>query len=722
MSTEKSPRRAPCFALLLVSLLLGALPDPASAVIRVDAHTRIASLEFRFEGKQSIEEKELRRTLKFTSVRSPSVFRRAVGFLPFVPDATSLRLDPLELQENVVRLRTALHESGFPRATVHYEVSDSGEPNTYDVTLVVEEGPELQVESVRFVDATGESLVVPEPEWVPFERLQRRVERTKQRLARVDERRSLETRLESWWKNRGYAGPRIDVAAEVDSSALTMDVELRVDPGPRSFFGEVTVQGNESIDDGVIARELPFKAGDPYRVRDLDRGQRGVQSLDLIRVAHVEAHVDSADASLVPVDVRVVEAKPRLVLGEAGYDTQAGVSGEASWAHRNFTGGARVLTISGAVESGWGALVDDPEQHERASVTLRQPYVIDRRVSLVSGPFLDRRDDLNDRSWELGANATLVYEAAPLRVGSLSYEVARRRIGEYRIGFVASGSIDLLSLIALDAQGALDSLGSVIDRSEVTLAGTWATREEPNSRRSVFAVSPSIRVTVPSAFNKRELARLDATATGQLPLTRRIAIAGRFSAGRLFPFGKSVPGEGEEGSFAFLRLRDVSFTGGGESDVRGWQSRLLGPKFPDVRYRQVGDSLVAFTDGFVPIGGLSRISASAELRLPFPGLGRTWGTHVFLDAGRVWTADDRFAFHIAADENRVYYGTGAGVDYKTVVGSIRLSVGYKLNPGVLDLADADEVAAALLEERPLVGLSRNERRRWQLHLSFGTSF
>ncbi len=692
-------------------------PGPAHPVIRVDGSTTVASIDFRFEGdKLSVDEDDLRKQMRLTPVGEPSGWRRAIAALPFVPDGTKYRLEPLALQEDVVRLRRWLNEAGLPHASVRYELEPADEPNSYDLTMVIDEGPTLQVREVRFTNAAGDSFVAPEREREAFDRTRGRVARAKARYAMLSERRALQTRLESWWKNRGYAGARAEVSAEVDTVLMQSDVSILIEPGPSSVFAAVSVDGNESINDDVVLRELPFQPGDPYRPQDLTRGQRSVQSLDIVRVAFVEGTPDSADPTRVPVNVRISEAKPRLVSGQVGYGTEIGVAAEASWAHRNFTGGARVLTVTGTAETGWGALLDEPESLYGATATIRQPYVWDRRISFVTGPFVDLRDDYRDRSWEAGANATLVFEQAPLRTAALSYEAARREILEDRLGEVSEGDIDFLTLLGQLSQG------DRIDGGEVTLSGTWATIEEPNPRRRAAVLRPILRWTTPSGINDREYARLDVTASGYEPVARRIGFAARITAGRIFPYGKSLPAEGEGSEVTYLRLRDVAFTAGGQDDVRGWQNRLLGPKFPDVRFREVGDSTVAFTDGYVPMGGLSRISATAEVRFPFPGLAREWGTHVFLDAGRVWTADERFAFVVATDEDRFFYGTGAGIDYTTSVGAIRVSVGYKLNPSLLDLADAEDVLAVLLDERPVEDLDTHEIRRWQFHLSFGSQF
>jgi hypothetical protein len=62
------------------------------------------------------------------------------------------------------------------------------------------------------------------------------------------------------------------------------------------------------------------------------------------------------------------------------------------------------------------------------------------------------------------------------------------------------------------------------------------------------------------------------------------------------------------------------------------------------------------------------------------------------------------------------------VDFLTSVGAIRLAMGYKLNPSTLDLVDSEDALQAALEERPAGDLPRDNRRRWQLHFSFSSSF
>jgi outer membrane protein assembly factor BamA len=173
----------------------------------------------------------------------------------------------------------------------------------------------------------------------------------------------------------------------------------------------------------------------------------------------------------------------------------------------------------------------------------------------------------------------------------------------------------------------------------------------------------------------------------------------------------------------FLQLRDVTFTAGGSGDVRGWDTRLLGPKFPDVRFQPSGDSTIAVADGYVALGGFQRVSFSLELRTPLPWLGPNFGLHAFLDGGRVWTSDQRY--RDGGDplgQEKFFYATGAGLDLTTPVGPIRMSLGYKLNPSIVDLVDSADLFAAGTSGTPISDLHQHNSHRWQFNLAIGSSF
>jgi outer membrane protein insertion porin family len=720
-------------------LLLVARPAPAQ--VQTDAQTEVRSI--RLQGVRSIREHVLRDLIHTRERGAAYGLRVALGKIPLVPGPGPLPFSPLELQQDVVRVRNHYAANGFFRAQVHYTVERDDAKNLLDITFVVDEGRPFELVEIAVVpwDSLG-TLPVPEGERRSWERLERSLKGLRGRME-VEELRKARVRLVRWWQDRGH--PRVVVAPRLQRDTLRFEGRLtyRVSPGPAYRFGDVTIEGNRRLSRSSVRRLVPIEPGDRYSAARLEDAELALRELDIVRGATVDvpsiSRVDSSAGatgaavdspavavpadSLLTVRVRVTESELRLVSGDLGYVTDAGLSSEARWRHGNFTGGGRSLTVTGLAQTGWLAVTDDPDKRYRLAASLKQPAIAGRRVSAVVGPFVEHRNDAQDRSTQYGLNTTLVYRDQQFRSLSLDYQIAKREVYEYRFGDLASGDIDLLTFLTQVAQGVTDSLGTELRSSTFSLSGTLGTLDDPANPRRGVLLRPSVQVTAPTAWSSTTYWRYGATANGYVPIGRRAVIATRVSIGSLAPFGKSIPGSGDNPQSKFLELRDVAFTAGGIGDVRAWENRLLGPKVPDVRFDSPADTLVPDVEGYVPLGGFARGTFSVELQLPLPGFGPNLGTHVFLDGGRVWTEDARFGMEgDALGQERLFVGTGAGLDIRTPVGPIKIGVGYKLNPSITDLVDAEDIFRAANAGTSFDDLKRHQSHRWQWYLAVGASY
>jgi outer membrane protein insertion porin family len=523
--------------------------------------------------------------------------------------------------------------------------------------------------------------------------------------------------------DRGYPDPVVRSAVTIDSTAGVADLGLEVQAGPRRKVGAITVEGNRSVTDRVIERELPFETGDWLSASALAQGRARVQQVNLFRQVTLTPEAATGD-SVVPLRVSVGESRPRLSLAEIGYVSAGpGLTGRVQWTHPNFTGGARSLTASLEIQTGVASLDAQSERLLHAGLTLTQPYVFVRGLIGSVGPFFEFQDDYRDKSVSLGASASLVYRLGDLSSVVLQYRYRAREILEYRFGDVTPSDLEDLTGGALDGVALIDSLGSSDDESKLSLSATVGKVDNVvNPRRGVL-LRPSVAFTFPAALSTASFVRLDLTTSAYEPLSRDLVVAGRLSVGRLIPYGKSIPGPGEDPTIEFIHLRDESMTAGGTDDVRGWDSRMLGPKLPDVETSIRGTDTVLVADRYSPIGALARLTGSLELRFPAPGLSSSWGAHVFLDGGRVWTPDERFSVSpFLPAETDFRFATGGGLSYLTPVGAIRMSLAYKLNPSDLDVRDAGEVLDAVVAGAPLSSVPTSWWRRLHLHLSIGLAF
>jgi outer membrane translocation and assembly module TamA len=114
------------------------------------------------------------------------------------------------------------------------------------------------------------------------------------------------------------------------------------------------------------------------------------------------------------------------------------------------------------------------------------------------------------------------------------------------------------------------------------------------------------------------------------------------------------------------------FYAGGEKSVRGYGRRRLGP----------------ITDSNDPLGGLSLLEGSIELRRP---IWRELGGALFVDFGQV--APRPFDVRIA----NLNFAAGFGLSYTTPVGPVRLDIGFPFQKPPKD-------------------------RPWQIHFSIGAFF
>lgn len=698
-------------------------PDGSPPLFLIDSDTRVASVGFRFTDG-GIDETRLTQRIALHDPGALGRIRRMLAWLPFIAAPAPERFRPIQLQKDKVRLAQFLHRDGFPDAAVDYEVVLDTVANAVAVTFLVKQGEPRLLDSVTVAGPDGDSLDVParlQSPWRDF-RTSLAAERG-ERLSDVLDTR-LRGRTLDWWRNHGYAFA--DVTSRVDtmgpdSRRLAAILALTVNPGPYARVGSIEVEGNHALSRKTILRELPFATGDEFRSNRLTAGQSRLFSLDLIRFALVSMADSQPADSTADVRIRIEEGSLHLIEGRVGYTSEQGIAAETSWSDRDFVGGARRLTLNGRANTGWWSGPPGPNSSYTVSATLRQPWLGDYRVSGLLSPFFGYRDDVRDRSAQLGLDATVVWERGPLHTLSASWGFANRRVYTAR-GGALTGTAGFLDFLR-----SRDTLDVDIRSSGFKTSATWGRLDDPVAPRSGWITRFGTQVTGPRALSNVEYVRLDGRVQAFLPIHSRGALLLRGGAGRLFPLGSSVPSGGDQVQ-TFLRLRDGLFTAGGTQSVRGWGADLLGPKIPDIPVSTQSDSVMFGTASrYVPLGGLDRWTASIELQLGMPFVRGPHSIHAFLDAGRVWTADGRFAAPDSAPsllslDDGTRFGAGAGIQLATPVGPLRLSLGYKLNPGLLDVRDPADVGRALLAGTPIEAVPTHNGRRWQLHLSIGRSF
>ena len=153
------------------------------------------------------------------------------------------------------------------------------------------------------------------------------------------------------WRAAGYAQADIigrDVIADHQNNSL--DVQLRLDPGPLLRFGAVVPQGNARTRAERIVAIAGLPTGavhDPQALADAEERLRetGAFASVVLRTAD-RANPDGS----IDIVAQVDEALPRRLGFGAEYDSEAGVRLSSFWLHRNLFGGAERLRLEAAVD------------------------------------------------------------------------------------------------------------------------------------------------------------------------------------------------------------------------------------------------------------------------------------------------------------------------------------------------------------------------------------
>lgn len=714
----------------------------------VPGSTDLVVEEFTIKGVQALDEGDLRAGLR----TQEATWRTAVPWLPVLGEQP-YQFNYVYWRQDLDRIRTYYKARGyFDVKIVSENIRENPEAGTVRLSLTLSEGTPVKIASV---DVDG--LMVKDVEIAQIVGgLPVREGEVFTQAEFLEAREQIKRELE----NVGYAYANVEAKAVVEPKKLSATIVFHIDPGPRSFFGDIDIVGLEDIDEARVREAITIQPGDRYSPEDLQRTQERIYDLGVFAVVKVnpqlsqtdeaeegdDADVESTDESadvatgglsdliggaqeaaetrvtldpVVPVTIRVQEAKlwnVRVGAGVAADVARQDVHGRADWGSRNFLGGLRKLehfntagyawapgVFAGADARNEGVLVD-------SELRFTQPQFIER---FTNAEVRLRFERLVERGFSLTSpTASLGLRRRFFR--SLNAEVS------YNFSLYVLSNVDR-SLLDPDLQLQPEYILEYLQQRVVL------------DERNDF-LNPTRGFLIEAQL--QEAARYVGWIPGNPYGSSFDYVAPLLGGEVYFPMRKPL--------FVVLALRSrlATIYNIGRDKLPPIPQRLYAGGADSIRsFGRAQLSLYSLEREAIPIGGLTKFEGSIEPRFRIAedlgGAGALWVAPFFdvatvLEGSLFYSAQpgDPEAEGISSITSSLLYGTGLGAWLVSPLGPIRLDFGYTISDITQDArfrrclvqvdynSECPENAFVPLDEDPI----QDRLSRFNIILGIGHSF
>ena len=429
----------------------------------------------------------------------------------------------------------------------------------------------------------------------------------------------------------GYAFASVNPVPTIDREKREVDYTLNIDPGRRAYVRRITIAGNQRTRDEVIRRELRQFEGAWFDSDKIALSRDRVERLGYFQDVQIQNVPVPGVPDQVDLVVKVTERATGNMTFGAGYSSTEKMLLQVALNEPNFLGTGNTFGIE----------VNTGQTQRTASVSYVDPYFTQDGVSLGTDVYSRTFNAYNSGLGDYRIRSA----GGGLRLGIPYTELDRISFGlVFEQNQIKPGTnglpqryIDYVNQFGTTSDAWLATLGWSRDSRDSSLAPTRGRLQ---------------RLNVDVTFPGQDLSYYRATYqhAWYTPLTKDYT----FSLSADIGYGRGLSGK----PYPVFK----NFYAGGINSVRGFGSNSLGP-------RDVKDNN--------PLGGTASFAASAEILFPLPGTGndKTVRAFLFADAGNVF--DNRIDF------GELRYSAGAGINWLSPVGPLKLSLGYpvKRKPG-----------------------------------------
>ncbi|MBW1918133.1 MAG: BamA/TamA family outer membrane protein [Deltaproteobacteria bacterium] len=520
---------------------------------------------------------------------------------------------PKGLERDVERLQAFYRQQGFYHARITPKIQKD-EEGRVEVEVNIDEGPWVEVTDVDIEIANtflAVELSTLQDQW-PLKPGERFIESNYEELKRL---------YLNYLLDHGYPRGTVEGKIYLDDVKNTARIRVKVIPGPLSYFGAISVEGEQETPEYIILRKLTFEKGEIFNFEEIYNSQRNLYKLDLFESVALTPEEVPEKERYIPISVKVKEKKKRSIKLGLGYGDEEELRARLALRTRNVGGGGRVLDLESkysSIESRVEAIFMNPQLWASFfDLAIQGGWIREDLPAYTNRTYYTQSRLERDLPWDFrlhfGHNLlfTRYYDIHPETKELLREPESDElfRISSAILGLrqeTTDNSVDPTEGGLLFGEGELASnfLGSNLQFGSTVLEG----RRYQGIGGKKFILAARLKLGLIEPIQ----------STDEIPLYRR-------------------------------------FFCGGYNSVRGYRLDYLGPR------DSAGN----------PIGGNALLEGSLEARVP---LYKEFRGVVFLDFGNVYPLVEDL------DVGQLKYSAGFGLRYSSPIGPVGVDIGFPLNP------------------------------------------
>ena len=475
------------------------------------------------------------------------------------------------LKEDLKRLKKQYQKNGFLEPDITFDLAANKKNNKVKISIHISEGVPIlngDINYYNYGSTAEQSKIDPIITSIPL--------KAKSRF-RDEDVLATEKIIINYYKNNGYPNASLSTNISLDESLNTANLDLKISPGSKVYFGNVELQGDSLIPQSYIDKRIKLQVGESYSLAKLDQTQQDLFDTGLFRYITIKTRLDSIENSKVPVVIQVKEMPRWSFKTGLGYGTEDKIRASLLLTRLNFMGGGRTLVFE-AEHSYFVPLSLDAK--------FTQPDLLLNDLDLILNPYLSSEREESYTVERIGTALMFQKNISKISTAYLSYQ------------------------LGTDKVTITDTISSSTDEQNNKSGLTFGLNY--NKANDIFSPTKGWKVNALATYmgigfnSQYHYYKIIAEGNYYIPLGKQTVLACKVKGGIIQPV------QGDESS----PIEDRYLMGGALS-LRGWSRNEISP----------------VSDEDVNIGGNTMLENTVELRFP---IYRILSGTTFMDFGNVW--------------------------------------------------------------------------------------